>query len=80
MLQDGNRSGVAELVEDTFNVILCYTGWLGTQDLLGRREYVFELLLIFPCETLFKVSDLKSGLEFGSALHELENLLKELLG
>jgi hypothetical protein len=70
LLQDGYRSGVAELEKDAFNVILGNSAWLDTQDLLGRREYFVELLLIlFSCETLLKVSDLKSGLEFGTVLN-----------
>lgn len=81
MLQDSNRSGVAELEKDAFNVIVGNTAWLDAQDPFGRRKYFVELLLIlYSCEILLKVSDLKSGLEFGTVLYELEDFLEELLG
>ena len=79
-LQDFNRSGVAELPKDACKVTLGNSAWLGTQDFCGRREHVAEVLLILlPCETLYKVSDLKSGLKFNSFYYELEDPFEELL-
>ena len=79
-LQDFNRSGVAELPKDACKVSLGNSAWLGTLDFCGRREHVAEVLLILlPCETLYKVSDLKSDLEFDSFHYELEDPFEELL-
>ena len=77
LLEDCNRSWVAKLEKDAFNITFGNSDWLGTEDLLSRREYIVEgLLILFPCQTLYKESDLKSGLESGSILYELEDLFE----